>query len=132
MKRSSKPIQEGSYVALAKSCCLACGTTFDNGTPLINTKFQPIKQDQEVVSWAFCPEHKTIIDEGYIALVGVDPSKSEAPMTPATVYRTGDLLFIREEVAKAVFNVPINGPMVYVDAEVIPTLRAMQSPAEDV
>lgn len=53
--------------------------------------------------WGFCPEHKALKNQGFIALVECDPDKTREH-TPAGAHRTGRIVHIKEEVARNLFN----------------------------
>lgn len=79
------------------------------------------------LGWVLSPENQKLADDGYIALVGIDPEKSlEHPMTPANVYRLGRHAHLRREAAERIFNQQFASDlnMVFVDGEVLDMLEA--------
>ena len=76
-----------------------------------------------ITGFGISPEAQEQLDKGFIALIGIDPGKSDQPFKPDTVYRTGKLAYLKIEAAKHVFNVDIsNTPFVYVEDGVIDLL----------
>jgi hypothetical protein len=99
-----------SYVTMEQHLCPICGKAFDTGNLFLDQKLRKRFESHTCTGWSFCPEHKEIIDDGYIALVGIDETKSTIRnniVKKENAYRTGNLAFIREERWKDVFNVPV-------------------------
>lgn len=129
MKRNNIP---DNYVAMEQLVCPVCGTTHDSGAILLNQRLRSIKGakgGRVTTGYGLCDEHQRLFDEGYLALIGIDPSRSS--LTGDTVktegaYRTGTVMHIRRTVADAIFNIPIDPslPMVFVDENVLVELEA--------
>jgi hypothetical protein len=114
-----------SFVAMEKKACPVCGQTFDSGAVLINTRLRDIKEPA-ITGWEFCPDHQKLKDDGFIALVEIDENKSRRPFTPDSVWRTGRIAYVRNEVAAEIFNVPLSDKgLAFVDANVIDKLAAI-------
>lgn len=116
-----------NYVALGKHVRPVCGQLHDSGEVLIHRRLGNINEPA-VTGQSLCAEHQHLFDEGYLALVGVDESKSgpkSATLRPEDAYRTGSVMHIRRHVAKRMFNVelPDNLPMCFVSQEVIDMLE---------
>lgn len=117
-------MNEKSHVALAQSVCPVCAKVFENGELLLDTRLRATLNRHEVTGFRMCAEHKRMKDDGYTALVGIDEAKSDKPLTPASVWRTGEVAHIRNEVWPSVFNVPLPSQgMCFVDADVLTKLR---------
>lgn len=116
-----------NFVALGKHVCPVCGQIHDSGEVLINRRFANI-QEPAVTGCSLCDEHQRLFDEGYLALVGVDESRSVSNKTrlrEEEACRTGSIMHIRRHVAKQIFNVqmPDDLPMCFVSEEVIQMLK---------
>lgn len=105
--------EEKSHVSMGQSMCPACGKVFDNGEILLDRRLRNSLKSKTFTGYGLCPEHKALCDQGYIALVVCDESKSEklytsdggeAMMKPEDAYRTGELIHIRKEKAKLIFK----------------------------
>lgn len=116
-----------NYVALGKHVCPVCGQLRDSGEVLLHRRLGNIKEPA-VTGQSLCAEHQRLFDEGYLALVGVDESKSGpkgATLRPEDAYRTGSVMHILRHIARQMFNVelPDNLPMCFVSQEVIDMLK---------
>ena len=72
-----------------------------------------------------CPACKAKIDEGHVILVGCDPNKStisNGRSQPENVYRTGEVIFVRETVARQIFNIEVK-TVAFVDQQVVSYLK---------
>ena len=111
---------EKSYVSLEKKICIVTGESYETDAILLDTRMRDIMERYTVTGFGLGPEAKKQIDKGFIALVGIDPDKSEEPFKPDTVWRTGKIAYLRREVAKKVLNVDVyRQPMAYVEDGVI-------------
>lgn len=118
---------EKSFVAMEQHCCVVCGTTFDTGNLVFDTRLRDRFDRYAVTGFDFCPEHKRMKDEGYVALVAIDESRSRHPLNPANVYRTGGVAHVREEAWPAIFtNAPVpDRGLCYVEPEVLEKLAKL-------
>lgn len=123
-------MSDKSYVTMEQHACLVCGKPFDTGALLLDRRVRPIFDRHTVTGWDLCPEHKKLHDEGYIALVGIDPAKSDGAnhnsVKPGDAWRTGEIAHLRRSVFPNIFSVPLpDGPMIFVDSGVIERLKAI-------
>lgn len=128
-----------SHVSLEQHRCMVCGVDYDTGVILLKKNLSPTLDRTTVTGMGLCPDHQALYDQGYIALVAVDPEKSGRPMAngnldPEKAHRTGELAHLRREVFEQVFNVPATKggrmlPMTFVDPDVIAFLKAKQEQA---
>lgn len=130
---------EGNYVAMEQHACTACGKLFDTDTILMNTRFRqdqhgkmqpahPFKGRNVVTGFSTCPECKAQIAKGFVALIEIDPTKTQfnygehgdkaETVLPKDAYRTGNMVFLHATVAKRLFNVTVTDVM-YVEPGVI-------------
>lgn len=97
-------MSEKSHVALQQALCPVCAVKHDTG--VIIDKFMRNTLESKVVThWQMCPEHEKLKSEGYIALVGIDPTRSEEASMNG-VFRTGNLAFLKTDRWGDVFTVP--------------------------
>lgn len=127
MLRTESP--DKSHVAMEQACCPVCGNVFDTGNILLDTQLRQTLRQKEVTGFRMCPEHQKLRDDGFTALVAIDESKSEHPLTPASVWRTGAVAHLRNEAWPNVFNVPVPSQgMCFVPNEVIDMLQQRVAP----
>lgn len=131
---------EKSYVTLAQKICIVCGGVYNTNEILLDRRLRKQFDMHTVVGYGMCPEHQKMKDDGYVALVAVDPSKvkltndkeGNAVVKGADqVYRLGPLAFLKNEAFDAVMNVkrPENG-VCFVHPEVIEMLQQSQTDAD--
>lgn len=123
-----------SYVSVEQNVCLVCGKAFDAGTLLMDSRMKDSLERNTVTDYGLCPEHKQKFDEGYVALVAADGSKStllpNGNMAPGGAYRTGEVMHMKFDVFDRIFNIPGSHhgkrePMMFCEPGVIAKVRAM-------
>jgi hypothetical protein len=121
-----------SFVTLEQHLCQVCGKPFDTGALLLDRRLHDRFEHHTVTGNGLCPDDQAKLNEDYVALVAVDPSKSgiadNKTLKPAEAYRTGALAHVRRSVYEKIFNVPVpkGCPMVFCEPEVISMLEKMQ------
>lgn len=95
-----------SYVSMEQHVCPVCCKTHDTGSILMDKHLKNRFERHTVTGWELCPECKKKYDDGYIALVEVDRSKSK-DMTLQGVWRTGALAHVRVEAWNKIFSLPL-------------------------
>lgn len=123
-------MDDKSHVTMEQQVCIVCGQTFDTGAILIDQRLRKQFDHHTVTGWGLCPEHQKLYDDGYIALVEVDPNKSRTQagtnMKPEDAYRTGTVAHLRKSRWESVFNAPVpNTPVVFVEPGVIKHLQEL-------
>lgn len=120
-----------SCVSMEHKVCPVCTKTFATNTILLNKRLANTLESQTVTGLALCPEHEKLHEEGYIALVAIDPDRSAKPYTPGGVYRLGEVVHLRRSVWKGVFNCdPPESPMAFCDKDLVEKLQSMMPPDE--
>jgi hypothetical protein len=122
-----------SYVTMEQHVCIICGQPFDTGALLLDKRLQEKFEMKTVTGKGMCLEHQQKFDEGFLALVEIDPEKSKAGimyngnMDPNKVWRTGVIIHIRRTVANEIFNtsIPDDLPMTFIDPEATEKLKSM-------
>ena len=101
---------EKSYVTLEQAVCPACGKTHDTGALLLDRRLRNLFDMHTPTHFDPCPECKTKLEEGYILLVEVDPTKSEfqeeSKIKPQDAYRTGRMISMRRNIFEMIFVLP--------------------------
>lgn len=99
--------EEKSFVTEASALCPVCCKECNTGDILLNTQLSNTFERVTCVGWGdMCPEHQKLRDEGYVALVEVDLSKSGRPVTYNSAYRTGRLAHVRRSAWDNMFTTP--------------------------
>ena len=112
-----------SHVSLEQKVCIITGTTYETESILLDKRMQASMEKHTVTGFGICPEASEQLDKGFIALVEIDPNKSEKPFKPDTVWRTGKVVYLRKEVAAEMFNADVfKIPLIYVEDGVIEQL----------
>lgn len=112
-----------SHVSMEQKVCFICGRTYDTGALLLDTRLQKTFERYTVTGHGQCKDCDEKINEGRIALIGVDEEKTTNPNNP---WRTGELVFLREEAFKKMFNVELPPKKIaFVDKEVVNMLKEM-------
>lgn len=94
-----------SYVGMGHDECPICGAKHSE-VVLIDKRVRNTLDHDQTVGISECPECVGKIDNGYVALVAIDESKSKHPYTPTSAYRTGNIVWIKRDSWGVVFNVP--------------------------
>ena len=120
-----------SYVSIEQNVCPVCAKTFDTNALLLNRRLHENMERYTVTGWSLCPEHQKLHDDGYVALVAIDPDHSALPYKPDTVYRLGGIAHIRRSVWQDIFDCPPpEGPMVFCDESLVEKLKGMMPPEQ--
>lgn len=121
---------EKSYVSMKQKICIVCGHTYDSGAILMDKSLKDSMEQKTITGEGLCPEHQKAFDNGYIALVGVDPNKSKiedqnkevAKIHKNNAFRTGNVLLVKRETFPRIFNSmepPKNAPLVFCEDEAL-------------
>lgn len=118
-----------SHVSLEQRQCVVCGCTYNTGAVLLHKRLAKTLEEHTLTGQGLCPEHQKLFDEGYIALIEVDPELSRpmpnGNLTLETARRIGTIIHMRREVFKRTFTTPIRDdtPFVFVDPAVVTLLK---------
>jgi hypothetical protein len=120
-------MSQKSYVSMEQHICVVCGKAFDTNAILLDKRLKDSMEQHTITGWGMCEEHEQLRVDGYVALVGVDESKSKisgSAIKPADAYRTGNIAHIRMAVWEQVFNFPApDRKVAFVQDEVIDILK---------
>ena len=112
-----------SYVSMEQNVCLVCAKTFDTNAILINKHLRENMERYTVTGWGLCPEHQKLHEDGYVALVVIDPDRSPFPYKPKTVYRLGKVMHIKRSVWAKIFDTSApEGPMAFCGDDLVEKL----------
>lgn len=129
MPRNSRdPRTDKSYVTMEQHICEVCGNPYDTGALLLDKSLRQRFDRYTVTAWGgMCPEHQKLKDDGFIALIEVDESKSRVhgdTVKQQNACRTGTIVHIREAVWDQIFNLPApEGKIAFIPMEVTTMLQ---------
>ena len=127
---------EKSYVSMEQKVCEVCWEVFDTGSILMDRRLENSMGHKTVTGMGLCQEHKKLFDDGYVALVEIDPEKStinNGVVEFSGAWRTGNVAFIRREQANVMFDGKIGTrAMVFVQPELMDYLRKFLPSVEEV
>ncbi len=114
-----------SYVTMEQHRCFVCGKDFDTGAILLDQRLRPRFERNTVTGNGVCPEHAKQIDDGYIILIGTTDERGEN--------RTGDIIAVRENVFKNMFNVPApEKKIAFIEPDVVTLIKEMANGNSDI
>jgi len=77
-------MNDKSHISLEHKICVVCGAKYKTDTILIHKRLSKSLPHNAVTGWGMCNEHQKLKDDGYIAMIGCDESKSTRTK-PATL-----------------------------------------------
>jgi len=109
-----------SYVTMIQKRCMVCDKDYDTNELAFDMRLRNKFEMHTTMGMGICPDHTK---KGYIVLIGIDPSKS----TKESVFKTGEVVHIKEKVFKDIFkNPPMAGKdFCFIDQETIAQLQKM-------
>lgn len=112
------------YVAIAKKVCPVCNKIHSHDAEiLLNRKMKPIKEEETFTGYQLCASDQEKFDKGYVALVTIDPDKSELTSSGNIdmngAYHLAKVAHIKRNVLPNIINVevPEKQPFIYIDEE---------------
>lgn len=130
-------MSDKSHVSMEQHVCVVCCKTFDTGSVLLDRRLRASMERYTTTGWGMCPEHQKLFDDGFVALIEIDPQRSGSPssagrLKPEEAYRTGRFAHLRRGVFTDLFNTQIEDerPCVFVEPALIDQLQAMVKPEE--
>ena len=124
-----------SYCAVEKAICPVCGESHDVGV-LLHKRLQEVFTETSITTHLeLCKEHKEKLEEGFVALVGIDEDGStvsvENTVQMEDAYRTGKYALIKEYLYTEIFKMPVpKKRLVFCDDGVFDLLEKLQSTGE--
>ncbi len=117
-----------SYVTLETRICPVCCAEHETNSLLLHRRLQKVFDRRTPTGWDFCPKHTRLKNEGYVAVVGVDPAKCNG-MTPDGVWRTGKVAHVRSTAWPKIFGDPVPaGMLCFANDDVFDILDKMAHP----
>ena len=128
-------MSEKSFVAVEYAICPVCAEKHDVGI-LLDKRIKPRFPSTELTThFELCKEHKEKLDEGFVALVGIDPSASEISskdtLKMGDAYRIGKYALVKEIVFTQILNASIpEGRISFCEEGVLDYLESLQTSEE--
>lgn len=116
-------MSDKSYVTMATHECVVCGEQFETGEILMDRRLRDSFERHTCTGRGICPKHQQMIDDGFIHLVVVANENRDERLNPSEAIRTGAVMHIKREAAEALFNVPIERPVIYIEPAVFDALH---------
>lgn len=116
--------EHGVNPTIIQYICPVTGKTWEsNELALLGFNKGKKAEMHTVMGYKPCPEVQELFDKGYIALIVYDSTKTTSEKEP---YRTGDIIYIREEAYKGIFNQePHESRFAFIDLEAMEKLKGM-------
>lgn len=98
------------------------------GGILLDERLKDSMEKETIVGHKYSEDTQNKLDNNFIALIEVDPHKSgilksTETLKPSEAHRTGNIAWLKKEVASDLFNVEINTNMVFIEPEVFDYLQ---------
>jgi hypothetical protein len=131
-------MNDKSHISLEQRLCQVCGATFDTGSILLDKRLRASMERHTTTGWGLCPEHQKLFDDGYVAIIEIDPQKTNLSTAQTRVklqqmWRTGRVAHIRREAFSRIFSVSLEADQACIAAEagVIERLEAACKTGDD-
>ena len=125
-----------SHVSMERKICVVCAKEYDTNSILLDKRLKPSLERNTITGFGICPADQERADQGFIALVEVDPERSFAGsgsvevksadqvMKPQDAYRTGRIIHIKKSTFEKVFNTPSDQEVCFIDIDAFSRLKA--------
>lgn len=128
-----------SHVTVVQALCPVCGCLHETNELMLHMELKSVfKPATYTGTHQLCQEHQKLYDEGYIALVEIDPTLSALKnntLKQEDAYRTGKMAHLRISKFEQIFNSPLPKneagatlPMVFVEPGIIDGVVASTNP----
>lgn len=119
-----------SCVTMEQHYCPICTEEKDTGAILMDERLRKTFERHTTTGMGICNDCQEKLDDGFIAMLEVDPTKSEitpnGKITPENAYRTSDYLWMRRAVAESILSVDVKEyPFIYIEPEVMAMFKEM-------
>ena len=125
-----------SHVSMEQHICIVCGKPFDTGSILLHKRLRQVLERHTVTGMGMCPEHAALRDQGYIALIECDPSKSkiagDTVKNHNDAYRTGVIVHVKAEAWRKLFDIPVPDKMMaFVEPAAVALITELSEQGKD-
>jgi len=121
---------DNNYVAMERLMCPICGETHQHKAGiLIDKHFKNIPEDKTTTGYGLCKQDDERCDEGYLAMIVVsndEPSIGGNTLKFNKANRTGEILYIREQVYKQLINIDAKEtPFMFISVEAAEEIKEL-------
>ena len=117
---------EKSHVSMEKKICIVCAKEYETNAILLDKRLRASLERYTVTGMGMCDADRKKSEDGYIALIAIDPEKSEPSgnrVHSDKAYRTGEICHIRDRAFNDIFDVEIPaGRFLFIDQAVVDQL----------
>lgn len=121
--------QNKSHVSMGEHICIICTKKYDSGAILLDMQLRKRMESHTLTGSGMCPEC-TDQSKTHIALVVINPSKStviDNLIKPQDAYRTGKIIWLRNEVFPRIFNLDLSkGKFMFIEEEAASKLEKIK------
>lgn len=96
-----------SYVSIETKICPVCGKEHETNSLLLDRRLRDTFEPKTATGYELCADDKSKKEAGYLALIACDETKSSPDGSTIKfndAFRTGEIIHIKREVAKKLFN----------------------------
>jgi len=127
-------MSEKSHVSLEHKICVVCGSKYQTDAILLDTRLNNSLPPRAITGWGMCEEHQKLKDDGFVALVGCDESRSilkrNDSIDPDGAFRTGSFVHLKTNTWDQIMNVPVpEGKVCFCEDEIIEHLKGLMKNA---
>jgi len=132
-------MSDKSHVTMEQQVCAVCGKKFSTGNILLDRKLRNAFDQYTVTGYGMCDEHAKLRDDGYVALIAMDPEKSSTQGDSVRlddVFRTGTVAHVRKSLWAKIIRQPemtqeqlLEKPFVFVTDDFITALAKITNSA---
>lgn len=121
-------MSEKSFVTIVDKICIVTGKQFHANEIMINQRLHNSFEKYTLAGYGISPEVQEKLDDGYIALIGFDASKTTPNLKSySDFYRTGEVAYLKSNVFEDIFTVELpKDKFTFVEKEVIDYLQTLQ------
>ena len=108
-------MRDKSYVTMEQQQCPVCLEIHDTGALLMHKRMGKVFSPKTLTGWGLCPHDKARSEQGMLAMVETSDAHN---VTLHSATRTGRVMYIRREAAKAIFSISIGDvPMAFISVD---------------
>lgn len=124
-----------SNVSFEKRLCPVCCEEHLTDSLLLDTRGRDSLERETLTGWGLCPEHQKLADDGYIALIAIDPARSttkNGAITLEGAWRTGAIAHIRRSAWPNLFDMPLpDGALAFIEQAAFDELEQRAGGAQE-
>ena len=125
------------YVTKEQNICTVCGEIFDTGSIFLDNNMKERYEVEPLTGMGLCPQDKEWHDNGYLALVCIDKSKSafnKDRINPKDAYRLGRIAHLKRDFADKMLEVDpetLAYPVMFVESDFMDQMEELSATSND-